>query len=717
MAFRKGLSLLSSLNLLLKRKQTFDALLQVEDYKLAAENLRSTINLYKDQMAKQQLEVQRLTLATSDLEMWRLKLKEARLLDTSQKEQNVQWSQQLSLYEARALQLNAQLQQLLTLEQAYYTHQREHEHAQLTLQDRSQQLQVARDAQQIVQANTQAHSLYLQAHERLQHLRLRALQRDRLLQQQAQLQNTQGRIEEKLLHTQHNLEKVALARQKVIALAELVDQQVDLEHRREEALQKVARYEALRKESQRLQAQLTKNLQEQTSISQTVAQIEPLLPTSELLSARGETLTQLRIQLSERTNKNQQLQEKQNLLRERQLARDQTAERLRRDENNLAVIEEHRQEAEEVPLLQEQHAQLAEQKHRIEGNIEGYVRSRAQSAGGQCPLLNESCLNIKQRGIVSLESYFDGLLTTEHARVATLVQQQDTVNLRINQVRKFYEALSRVGEYVAKRESNADKLQGIATDIKRLERDIVDLSATLDTLKLLEEQVAAAELAYQESKQADQRVRELDGLRKQLQQLQQQAQHYKLDIDERDQEAALLQGNDVLRDQIIRDLANLDDPRSQSQAQRAIIAEEHSYSQQLQADQLRLQDTTQQLQALTSELAAYKSLDADIASNETTIQQNNAGRDLYLQHQQEAKRLPAITASYEQQLALCQRAFSQLCNNKPGLLFGSGNLPTRRSCSDNCYYRTTWQVSDRTRFCYATPAGGNRYARWTDHSG
>src|SRR5215471_9606130 len=64
-----------------KRKQTFDALLQIEDYKVAADNLLETQKYYKEQMLEQQVEIQRLTYETKELDGWRTLLKEARLLD------------------------------------------------------------------------------------------------------------------------------------------------------------------------------------------------------------------------------------------------------------------------------------------------------------------------------------------------------------------------------------------------------------------------------------------------------------------------------------------------------------------------------------------------------------------------------------------------------------------------------------------------------------
>src|SRR5579883_1263155 len=557
-----------------KRKQTFDALLQIEDYKVAADNLLETRNYYKEQMQVQQNEIQRLTFAIGDLEQWRAQLKDARIRDEEQKSQNVQWTQRLAEQESLAKRLNAQLEELVNLQQDYQTSRREYQHAQDLLRDREQQRQAARTAQQIVAESLADYQRYEQAQEVLKRLRQESLQRDQLRSQQAQLQNTLATSEARTANWQEQLQKIAQARQLVLKLTPLVEQQLELEKRREVAIQQKTQYERIVAEGKRLSAQLAKCVQDQGKFQSRIAEIEPLLPLAEQLQARNDALMHLRIQASERNSKQQQLQEKRNALRERQQERDQATDKLRKAEKNVVLIEEHRVEAEEMPVLTDQYSQLEAQLNRLEGNIEGYVKSRAQSAGGQCPLLHESCLNIRQRGIASLESYFDSLLQDEHARLDQVRQQQTLVNERREAIKKYADALAKLGQYVERRDSLAEQLQRLAIEQTRLERDVSTLTQDLEALKLVERQVQEAEIAYNESKQADVKVRELEGLRKQVQQLQEQARQYEADLAERRQEAALLQGSAAQLKQIDAELAALNDPRSQRKTQQAIIAEE-----------------------------------------------------------------------------------------------------------------------------------------------
>src|SRR6266700_1637554 len=75
-----------------KRKQTFDALLQIEDYKTAADYLLDAQKQYKEQMNEQTLKIKQLEYQTSPLDGLRTELHAARSKDEEQKLRNVQWS-------------------------------------------------------------------------------------------------------------------------------------------------------------------------------------------------------------------------------------------------------------------------------------------------------------------------------------------------------------------------------------------------------------------------------------------------------------------------------------------------------------------------------------------------------------------------------------------------------------------------------------------------
>jgi len=159
-------------------------------------------------------------------------------------------------------------------------------------------------------------------------------------------------------------------------------------------------------------------------------------------------------------------------------------------------------------------------------------------------------------------------------------------------------------------------LQRIAIEITRLERDVAGLTEELDMLKHIEQLIVETEAAYKESKSADARVRELAGLYRQVQQYQDQISQCEADLQERRQETEGLRGSDAHLEAANAELAQLNDPRSRSKTQLAIVAQEDQFTRQLQSEQQKGQETEQQLEQLQKQLAVYASLDSDIAQQE-----------------------------------------------------------------------------------------------------
>ena len=643
-----------------KRKQTFDTLLQIEDYKVAADYLLDSQRLYKEQSLEQQNEIRRLEYETRDLEAWRSQLKEARLLDEQQTQQNALWTQQIIQHRARATFLTEKANQLEQLRQYYEQSRATYAYEQKTLQNHEQLLQKAHTAQQIVLASQEHHKQYHQASEALKHLRQDERLRNTLRDRQGQFNNVLATIQEKIQNLKGRLQEVAAARQEVVTLAPLVDQQVELEKQRDELMQRVTRYDSIVLEGKKLGKTRDQYIQRQTDLQHRIAEIEPLQSLADKVNERNEAFNQLRIQGNERKNKQLQLQEKRTMLQEKLADREQTAEKLRKAENNVAIIEEHRREAEEMPVLQEKQGELLALVSRLEGSIEGYAKSRAQSAGGQCPLLHESCLNIKRLGIVSLESYFENLLTDEQAQLANIRQQQNELMAQMGQIKKYADALNKLGQYIERRDGQAERLHIIAIEVAGLEREVADLINELDELKNVDQQIAEADAAHKESKSADAKVRELDGLRKQVSQYQEQIRQCESDLHERRLQVEELSGSRAQLELVKNQLGQLNDPRSRSKTQLAIVAQEDQFTRQLQAEQQKEQETVAQVQQLQTQLATYVTLDTNIAQQEVTQRNSYDGYQNYLQHKNEAQTLPEREQAHQQQALVTGQAAQTL---------------------------------------------------------
>ncbi len=639
-----------------KRKQTFDALLQIEDYKKSAEYLLQVQHYYKEQMATQHVKINELTIRTSELGDWRTQLEAVQQRDEQQKQQYIEESQQLSQNIERFQALSEQKSQLEQLKQRFTNSQTDHTNAHHLLGRDEKQLQEARTAQAIVAASRDDFQRYQEAEHTLIGLRKDEQQRNKLSTQQAQFQTTKVQIETRQRGLRERLNEVALARQRVEELAAFVAQQSELEKRRDDLKDKVTRYNTVMKEGTRLRNTIDQYRKQQAEIQQRILMIEPLQLIADRFHEWNDLLTQFQIQSRERQRKQQDLQSKREELANKQRDRDVTTDKLRKIEANIEKIEEHQQEAEEMPALLSQRAELTARQNRLEGNIEGYVKSRAQSAGGQCPLLHETCLNIKGRGLVSLESYFDSLLTVEHAELETVLQQQQQVTQREQEIKKYIEALDKLGLYTERRDNHVEQLQSIAIQITRFERDVEGLTEELDALKTLDQKMSEAKKGYDESKDADKQVRDLPGFYKQVQQYQEQIQAGDIALIELRQELAGLKGSDVLLKQTEDELSALNDPRSRSKAQQNVVEQEGNFIKQLQAEEQRLQETQQQISLLSTQLAYYADLDNSLQQQEAIRLSSFNGYQSYLKSEDAARLLPEREQAYQHQLQIAAQA-------------------------------------------------------------
>ncbi|GCE26862.1 hypothetical protein KDA_23460 [Dictyobacter alpinus] len=643
-----------------RRKQTFDALLQIEDYQAAAKYLLGSQNYYKEQLQTQRSTIERLQYETRELEDWRGQLHAKRQADNTNKERSIQLSELLTTHEQRKELLDQQAKRVQELDSRQRQANETYNHANDRLQDFQQRFQSAREAQQIVTDNQDAYEQHQQATIALRDLRQQAAARDTLRQQQARTNSSEIQITERIANQQNRLQEVERARQRVQELNPLVEKQIELEGQRDAARQQRQRYLDVRSAGQQRKEKYDEAYQEQEQCQQKIQAIEPLVPVAQLLENRREAHTQLLLQTSKRSEKQRQLQQKQAALHDRQGELETAMDLLRRAENNVRLIEEHRQEAEEMPKLEQEIQVLDAQRNRLEGNIEGYARSRAQSAGGQCPLLNESCLNIRQKGIVSLESYFEGLLIEEQDKIETITVQQRTLTRRKSQIQKFADALPRLAEYLERRDERAENIQRIQREIAKLEQELTTLTQELADIDQVEQQLKQAEADLRASKQADAEVRALDGLNRQFEQLQKQLSQLDTEINTLRQEAAQLQGSGTRLKQLETELADLNDPRSERRSKQDILAKEAQYQQQLQQEEQRLQEIQQQLKKLDQELSGYASLDSEIAQQEVRVQQNQPGYHRYLQHQNEARTLPEREQIFQQQQTTTTAAWQKL---------------------------------------------------------
>ncbi|TMD44330.1 MAG: hypothetical protein E6I90_09425, partial [Chloroflexi bacterium] len=160
------------------RKLKFDALLQIEDYKNAADYLLEVQKEYREQVQVQLSEIQRLEFETRELEDWRGKLKGLREIDQQQTTQITQWTQQLEQLEVRSTLLTKQRDELRQLENRFEKNKHTYESTRLRLGERKNELDLARTATRVVEESRADYQRYQRAEELLKQLRLDAQKRN-----------------------------------------------------------------------------------------------------------------------------------------------------------------------------------------------------------------------------------------------------------------------------------------------------------------------------------------------------------------------------------------------------------------------------------------------------------------------------------------------------------------------------------------------------------
>ncbi|HEY0756128.1 MAG TPA: SMC family ATPase [Ktedonobacteraceae bacterium] len=642
------------------RKQTFDALLQIEDYRTAFEYLLEAQKQYKEQLFTQEREIQRLTFETRDLEPWRASLKAERARDQELKARNVEATQRLSKQQVYAAVLKQRQLHLQQCQSQYNQSVIIHESTRKQLELADQTLNDARASHQAVAESGPDFERYRLAETVLTRLRLDERKRNTLRQQQADLNNALATTSANLQHIQFRLDEVAYNRQLILDLLPAVERQSALDTQIAILNQDMRRYEELREAGVKIYRAREKSQHELVGVRQRIAEIEPLLPLADLLSERLARVTLLKNQSEQRQDKRLQLEEKQQAMLEKQNELKQALAKLNKAERAIESIEAHRHEGEKYALVLKSQQSLENQQHHLRGNIESYADSRSRSAGGQCPLLHQTCLNIQQQGQLSLEAYFDGVLIQEQEHLTSLEQQLTLMAEQGSALRKHAEGLEKLGQYIEQRDGNAERIERLNVEMRRMERDAERLRNEWEGFQQIDQEISRARILHAESESADRLTRQLPGFYSQIKQLLERIQQYDAEFEERKSESEPLKHSRAQLEECARELAALNNPRQSSQTAQEIIKPEATYRQQLQEAQQSWQELTYQLNQLCTALEVYSHLDQSIAAQELLREQAAPGHQRYLQNLDVAARLPEKELAWAEARASMEQAEREL---------------------------------------------------------
>ena len=272
-----------------KRKEIFDPILQVEEYKQAYKNSAAIENFAELQVRQIAYEMQSYRDRLQDWDSLRQQFSQAQEQWDQDQRQLVTLQQQVTAKEQVWLELRQQaetLQQLhQTLEQCHWQIQQQQQQERLY----EEACQRSQSAVVICDQERSTYQTYLALQSQLKELHQRRQQRDKLLQQRSTLEREQQQKEVQQAQIQAQLEQINQSRQALVALDVPLQQQQRLEDQRQDLIAQLQQLKLL--EGQQRQGQ-----QQERSLQKQLHQLETEIQRLEALGTIATTLPELEAQ-------------------------------------------------------------------------------------------------------------------------------------------------------------------------------------------------------------------------------------------------------------------------------------------------------------------------------------------------------------------------------------------------------------------------------------
>jgi len=621
------------------RKTKFDALLQVEDYRKAAEKLHDTVAYLKDQVALQDARIVGLERDAAQLEVWRQQREAARETQRETARGLSAVASDLEQVEALLAQLRQAQTELAQREGVARVAEATHSAARQRL---AQATQLRAESQAAAQILAETLADY-QAHQRAQreraHAQRRVQERADLLAQQATAAQEHERAKSDLANAKRHLDEIAQAEQRIVALQAPLARQMEQEAAREKARENVRLLGETKKARDTASAQRANAERGVAEREREAAEIEQARPRAAALDERQRAVEALQALAATREQREQRRaaieRERSEVNARRATA---SAAQTRQQQNLRKLEEEYRPLTERLAEYERTQADATQEALKIEARLQQHREARELSGDGNCPFLREPCKNIQQRGENNLGSYFDRLIATDEQALVPALAQRDAATAQATRARKAAEVYSRRDEFRDLLEQANHQLAECDTSDARLTAEATDLAQALAAAGDLAG-LAEAQRLLRASQEADKRLATLPSVQRSLEE--QRARLRELTEELARLEATLVALAEAPADQQAAEaeLATLGDPRSEAAGKRALAERRpEAERQQAQAEAQRC-EAEADLARLGELLAPYATLDADIQALEAEIARARPGHTRYLQHENAAGQL------------------------------------------------------------------------------
>ncbi|HLY30547.1 MAG TPA: hypothetical protein VKQ36_05940, partial [Ktedonobacterales bacterium] len=516
-----------------------------------------------------------------------------------------------------------------------------------TLDQTSSDLDEAQAALRTLQASTQDYRLYQESQTALQTAYGRQRIQQGLIGDQARHQQA---LAAALANAQQAERQVAQARgaqQKMVELAPKVEEQTRLEQQLSEAQQQTRRLGEVEQEQTRLQAAYAALAADVARQAQQIASIESQQAEAALLTGRRAEVERLSLEVGRRADWERELPEVRSRLTGAEAQRQKADAAVVKKQADVDKLLATRGVVATLPALEEEWNELRQQVILLTGNIKRHNESKLQSAGGQCPFLKEPCLNIRQKGLLSLETYFDNLIARDQEALAPLEARETILDQQVQDVRLKKSYVDRLDEFQQSLRDAQDQQAQWRQELQRLKVRERELVSSLSAASKSAARLTEAQALWKQSDEADKQVRTLAGLRSQQESAQRNLDEQSRRIAQLRAEHAVLVDAPACEAKATQQLSTLGNPRREYAQQEGIAAQEQHASEQLRAARQSAAQAEEALAALEAQLTPYAGLDEHIARLNQDIEQSRAGYQTYLAYEQMAGRAPERQRAYD----------------------------------------------------------------------
>jgi exonuclease SbcC len=364
------------------RKQTFDALLQVEEYKVAFDRLLEVRNVLKERRLRLEADLAALAARLEQLPILEenLRIRGAELAESNTQVATVASELTAILAQRRTLESFAAEVDRLTLQEAQLSEQLRG--AERHAADARQALAEAEQAAAQVAAHQADHDRHLTAQAQRTELERAARARQTLLTQQAEADKVAALTQGEATQVAAQLAAVAQAEATIVALAAAVTQQSELEQALAAAQADVQRLEEIERQRDRIGKQLRELQQREQTLAAQLAQVAATQAAATGCETALEQLRQEQDQIKSRRAElragAEALKEQSKTLADIATAQCPVCEQPLNDQHRRAMLARNE---EQLQRLREQDATEKERLRQVEADI--------QTQGGEAKRLQD----------------------------------------------------------------------------------------------------------------------------------------------------------------------------------------------------------------------------------------------------------------------------------------------------------------------------------------